>query len=233
MKPPKSSKSRQGGVASTTEWPSCSSRAAASRAASTHSAATGASIGGVVVIAIRSPPGSRPTSSANGRSGGGAHHGSPVSYPAITSRRAAASATVRVSGPLVEKPSSPPYGAGETRPRAGLIPNRPQQEAGMRIEPPPSLPWAAGARPAATAAAAPPLDPPGVASRVPRVTAGAVQLRLGHRRQARARACSSSRSRRSRPPSAGGRRPRRSRARSRRTPARRRSSGSRPSRSDP
>ena len=32
----------------------------------------------------------------------------------------------------------------------------------MRIEPPPSLPWAAGARPAATAAAAPPLDPPGV-----------------------------------------------------------------------
>src|SRR5438552_2183735 len=29
----------------------------------------------------------------------------------------------------------------------------------MRIEPPPSLPCAAGARPAATAAAAPPLDP--------------------------------------------------------------------------
>ena len=78
--------------------------------------------GGVVVSATRSLPGSRPTSSAKGRSGGGAHHGSPVSYPAITSRSAAASSTVRVSGPLVEKPSSPPHGAGETRPRAGLIP---------------------------------------------------------------------------------------------------------------
>src|SRR5262245_9029905 len=162
MKPPKSSKSRQGGVASSTEWPSPSRSEAASRAASTHSAATGASIGGVVVMAIRSLPGSRPTSSANGRSGGGAHHGSPVSYPAITSRSAAASATVRASGPLVEKPSSPPYGAADTRPLAGLIPNSPQHDAGMRIEPPPSLPCAAGASPAATAAAPPPLDPPGV-----------------------------------------------------------------------
>ena len=35
----------------------------------------------------------------------------------------------------------------------------------MRIEPPPSLPWASGTRPAATAAAAPPEDPPGVRSR--------------------------------------------------------------------
>jgi hypothetical protein len=34
----------------------------------------------------------------------------------------------------------------------------------MRIEPPPSLPCAIGMRPAATAAAAPPLDPPGVSS---------------------------------------------------------------------
>jgi len=34
----------------------------------------------------------------------------------------------------------------------------------MRIEPPPSFAWATGTRPAATAAAEPPLDPP-----VPRV----------------------------------------------------------------
>ena len=34
----------------------------------------------------------------------------------------------------------------------------------MRIEPPPSLAWAIGTRPAETAAAAPPLDPPGVSS---------------------------------------------------------------------
>ncbi len=46
--------------------------------------------------------------------------------------------------------------------REGLNPNTPQQEAGMRMEPPPSLPWAMGRMPAATAAAAPPLEPPGV-----------------------------------------------------------------------
>ena len=48
------------------------------------------------------------------------------------------------------------------RPREGLIPKSPQHDDGMRIEPPPSLPCASGARPAATAAAAPPLEPPGV-----------------------------------------------------------------------
>jgi hypothetical protein len=36
----------------------------------------------------------------------------------------------------------------------------PQQEAGMRIEPPPSLPWANGTMPEATAAAEPPDEPP-------------------------------------------------------------------------
>ena len=35
----------------------------------------------------------------------------------------------------------------------------------MRIEPPPSVPMASGPRPAATAALAPPLEPPGVRSR--------------------------------------------------------------------
>ena len=56
------------------------------------------------------------------------------------------------------------YGAGETRPREGLIPNSPQHEAGMRIDPPPSEPCASGRTPAATAAAAPPDEPPGVRS---------------------------------------------------------------------
>src|SRR5262249_58270616 len=81
----------------------------------------------------------------------------------MTSSSAAASRTVRAIGPALPSPSAPDTeGAGETRPRDGLIPNRPQQEAGIRIEPPPSLPWASGASPAATAAAAPPLQPPGV-----------------------------------------------------------------------
>src|SRR4051794_5526688 len=81
----------------------------------------------------------------------------------MTSSSAAASRTVRASGPDVPSPSEPEtYGAGDTRPREGLMPTSPQQDAGMRIEPPPSLACATGSRPAATAAAAPPLEPPGV-----------------------------------------------------------------------
>jgi hypothetical protein len=47
-------------------------------------------------------------------------------------------------------------------PRPGLNPIRPHAAAGARTEPSPSMPWAMGARPAATAAAEPPLAPPGV-----------------------------------------------------------------------
>ena len=45
------------------------------------------------------------------------------------------------------------------------MPTKPQQEAGPRIEPPPSEPWAIAHKPAATAAAEPPLEPPGVYSK--------------------------------------------------------------------
>src|SRR5437879_12478074 len=38
----------------------------------------------------------------------------------------------------------------------------PHQAAGLRIDPPPSVPIASGPRPAATAAPAPPEEPPGV-----------------------------------------------------------------------
>src|SRR3954468_2716833 len=81
----------------------------------------------------------------------------------MTSSSAAASRTVCASGPDVPSPSEPEtYGAGETRPREVLMPTRRQQDAGMRIEPPPSLACATGSSPPATAAAAPPLEPPGV-----------------------------------------------------------------------
>jgi hypothetical protein len=46
------------------------------------------------------------------------------------------------------------------RPRLGFKPNRPQQLAGMRIDPPPSFACATGTMPVATAHAEPPLDPP-------------------------------------------------------------------------
>src|SRR5436309_15547273 len=51
------------------------------------------------------------------------------------------------------------------RPREGLRPTTPQQLDGMRTEPPPSEPCANPHSPAATAAALPPLDPPGVCAR--------------------------------------------------------------------
>ncbi len=83
---------------------------------------------------------------------------SPGPIGPTASRNRAASPTVRATGPSL--PSW--YQAAATegiRPRLGLMPTRPQFEAGVRVEPRPSLAWASGARPAATAAAAPPLDP--------------------------------------------------------------------------
>ena len=74
------------------------------------------------------------------------------------------SRTLRVTASRPTRPdhSSPLSGPTVTRPRLGLSPTSPQNEAGMRIEPPPSPAWPMGTTPAATAAAEPPLDPPGV-----------------------------------------------------------------------
>src|SRR5579863_10674339 len=51
-----------------------------------------------------------------------------------------------------------------TRPKLALKPKTPQNEAGIRSDPPPSVPNPIGPSPTATAAAAPPLEPPGVRS---------------------------------------------------------------------
>ncbi len=55
---------------------------------------------------------------------------------------------------------SPYCGATDTRARVGLRPTSPQQAAGMRMDPPPSLACATGTMPDATAAADPPDEPP-------------------------------------------------------------------------
>ena len=47
----------------------------------------------------------------------------------------------------------------------GLIPTIPHRAAGWRMDPPVSVPNAHGARPAATAAALPPDEPPGTRAR--------------------------------------------------------------------
>ena len=51
------------------------------------------------------------------------------------------------------------------RPREGLSPTSPQWEAGTRVDPAPSLASTKGTMRDASAAAAPPLEPPGVRSR--------------------------------------------------------------------
>ena len=56
------------------------------------------------------------------------------------------------------------------------MPVTPQNAAGWRIEPPVSVPVAAGARRAATAAAEPPLEPPGTRAGSQGLRAGPYQL---------------------------------------------------------
>ena len=73
----------------------------------------------------------------------------------------AQSSTVRAMGPIVSRVRE----SGNTprlsiRPSLVLNPTMPQKPAGARIEPPVSLPIAQGARPPATATAAPDEDPP-------------------------------------------------------------------------
>src|SRR5690606_24462271 len=89
----------------------------------------------------------------------------------------AASSALRVSTPAwsrLEANAIMPQ--RDTRPEVGLMPVRPQKEAGRRIEPPVSLAVAAGHRWAATAAAEPPEEPPGTRSVFQGLCTGPYQL---------------------------------------------------------
>ena len=122
---------------------------------------------------MRSRRGSRAAQAENGTSGSGSGRTSPGIGCAIASSIAAASRTVRARDPSPASPvQSLPTGPALTRPRLGLNPTIPQQLAGMRMDPPPSLPSASGTSRAATAAAAPPLDPPALRVRSHGVRAG-------------------------------------------------------------
>ena len=74
----------------------------------------------------------------------------------------AASSTVRVIGPRCATVPKGDSGQAGTRPKVGFRPTIPQKLAGMRIEPPPSVPTCSAPIPSAAATAAPPLEPPGV-----------------------------------------------------------------------
>src|SRR5246127_3998301 len=91
---------------------------------------------------------------------------SPSTLPDAASSTSAASATVRARTPLTVIPlNASRSGHVEMRPRCGLMPTRGVQAAGIRTLPAPSEPIAAVTSPAATAAALPPEDPPGVCLR--------------------------------------------------------------------
>jgi len=74
----------------------------------------------------------------------------------------AASSTVRVIGPACASGPNGLAGNRGIRPWVGLKPTTPQNDAGIRTLPPPSVPTEQGPRPAATAAALPPEEPPAV-----------------------------------------------------------------------
>src|SRR6202022_2996428 len=101
---------------------------------------------------------------------------------ARTDRRTAASETVVASGPWVYMPDQSEESDALTVPAPGLRPTRPQIAAGERTEPNASVPWASGTKPAATAAALPPDDPPAVCvgAHGLRTTASGVSV-IGHR----------------------------------------------------
>ena len=130
------------GVPGSTSCPSPSSARAVASTALRHSGATGARDQASAVQAIRSRPGSAPTSSAYRRSGGGMTYFSPGAGPWRASRAAAVSRSVRQRTKSCAIPWRPSHNAGPTgtRRRVGFSPTIPQSDAGIRIEPPPSVP---------------------------------------------------------------------------------------------
>ncbi len=110
---------------------------------------------------MRTPARSPCSGGANAEPGVSSDIGARRDGPAITDSRSARSSTFLAIGPPTEV-SSQPFTAGHvgTLPRLGRSPTTLLNEAGLRSEPPMSLPSASGTMPLARAAAAPPLEPP-------------------------------------------------------------------------
>src|ERR1700742_832611 len=94
--------------------------------------------------------------------------------PQVISRAAAVSRTLFVTTLSTERPLVESVASGPCviRPRETFRPTRPQFDAGRRIDPPPSVACAIGTMPAATHAAEPPEEPPGVCARFHGLCAG-------------------------------------------------------------
>ena len=94
-------------------------------------------------------------------SGSGSAVGSPGTGPASSDSSSRTSAIDVASGPNVDRSIQRGMGSRPITPFVGLRPASPQNAAGIRIEPPPSVAVAIAAMPAASAAPEPPLEPPG------------------------------------------------------------------------
>src|SRR3954452_2214237 len=96
----------------------------------------------------------------NETGGDGSDSGSAGCSPLIASSSSARSSTLRAIGPCtVILRSICATRVWATRPMLGRIPTTPQKLAGLRSEPPISVPCASHAVPVASAAAAPPEEP--------------------------------------------------------------------------
>src|SRR6202051_4235271 len=90
----------------------------------------------------------------------GSDSGSAGCSPLMASSNSATSSTLRATEPwTVRLRSILNPGVCATRPMLGLNPTMPQKLAGLRNEPPMSVPWASHAMPVASATAAPPEEP--------------------------------------------------------------------------
>lgn len=96
----------------------------------------------------------------------GAFKGNSANGPAITDSIKARSARLRAIGPATASVSQGrSVGQIGTKPGVGRSPKTPQNAAGVRIEPPRSLPSAKATIPDASAAAPPPVEPPAVSDK--------------------------------------------------------------------
>src|SRR3954462_2940168 len=90
----------------------------------------------------------------------GSDNGSAGCSPDNASSMSARSSTVRAMGPLADRVRSIlALGVRATRPMLGRMPTMPQKLAGLRSNPPKSVPCAIHAIPVASATAAPPDEP--------------------------------------------------------------------------
>src|SRR3954447_21791354 len=111
--------------------------------------------------ATRTPAKSPANSGENVEPGASRDIGARVEGPAITDNSSARSSTLRAMGPPTEVRSQAlMVGQVGPRPTLGRNPTTLLNDAGLRSDPPMSLPSARGTMPLASAAAAPPLDPP-------------------------------------------------------------------------